>query len=212
MAQLLLGRWVTHLVAFGVGALALRLVRGRHDSDNDNGRDDDDDNNDDDDHSEGDEDDDNRARQMRLSGHAVRDDYSAEAEADETFKMLLLCNMELYRLSSKTGEMKAVKMSAGKAAAQCSHATLGAYRRGVRLCPRAVRAWLRIGQMKITLKCPSVDELLMLEEACAAAGINTYLIRDAGHTEIEPGSRTVLAVGPAPASAIDPLCGHLKPY
>ena len=66
--------------------------------------------------------------------------------------------------------------------------------------------------MKITLKCPSVDELLQLEEACAAAGLNTYLIRDAGHTEIEPGSRTVLAVGPAPASAIDPICGHLKPY
>ena len=35
----------------------------------------------------------------------------AEAAADETFKMLLLCNMELYRTSSKTGEMKAVKMS-----------------------------------------------------------------------------------------------------
>ena len=28
------------------------------------------------------------------------------------------------------------------------------------------------------------------------AGLNTYLIRDAGHTEIEPGSRTVFAVGP----------------
>ena len=37
------------------------------------------------------------------------------------------------------------------------------------------------------------QELLRLEEACAAAGLNTYLIRDAGHTEIEPGSRTVLA-------------------
>ena len=46
----------------------------------------------------------------------------------------------------------------------------------------------------------------------AAAGLNTYLIRDAGHTEIDPGSRTVLAVGPAPASAMDPLTRHLKPY
>ena len=40
------------------------------------------------------------------------------------------------------------------------------------------------------------QELLRLEEACAAAGLNTYLIRDAGHTEIEPGSRTVLAALP----------------
>ena len=57
-----------------------------------------------------------------------------------------------------------------------------------------------------------MEELLQLEVKCAAAGLNTYLIRDAGHTEIEPGSRTVLAVGPAPASAMDPYTRHLKPY
>ena len=118
----------------------------------------------------------------------------------------------LYKLSSKTGELKSVKMSPGKAAAQSGHATLGAYRRGMRRCPNAVRDWLRIGQMKITVKCPTVQELLELQEKCAAAGLNCYLIRDAGHTEIEPGSRTVLAVGPAPASAMDPLTRHLKPY
>ena len=82
----------------------------------------------------------------------------------------------------------------------------------MRLCPNAVADWLRIGQMKITVKCPTVAELLQLEEGCAAAGLNTYLIRDAGHTEIEPGSRTVLAVGPAPASAMDSLTRHLKPF
>ena len=145
---------------------------------------------------------------MASGNHVVRDDYNG----DETYKMLMIFNMELYKLSSKTNEMKAVKMSPGKAAAQSGHATLGAYRRGMRLCPNAVRDWLRIGQMKITVKCPSVQELLELQEQCAAAGLNTYLIRDAGHTEIEPGSRTVLAVGPAPASAMDPLTRHLKPY
>ena len=80
----------------------------------------------------------------------VRDDYTAE----ETYKMLLIVNMELYKVSSKTSELKSVKMSAGKAAAQASHATLGAYRRAVRLCPKAVREWLQIGQMKITVKLP----------------------------------------------------------
>ena len=139
---------------------------------------------------------------------AVRDDY----DGDETYKMLLIFNMELYKLSSKTQEMKAVKMSPGKAAAQSGHATLGCYRRAMRRCPNAVKDWLRIGQMKITVKCPTVQELLELEEKCNAAGLNTCLIRDAGHTEIEPGSRTVLAVGPAPASAMDPLTRHLKPY
>ena len=139
---------------------------------------------------------------------AVRDDY----DGNEQYKMLLIFNQELYKLSSKTGELKSVKMSPGKAAAQSGHATLGAYRRAMRRCPNAVRDWLRIGQMKITVKCPTVQELLELQEKCAAAGLNCYLIRDAGHTEIEPGSRTVLAVGPAPASAMDPLTRHLKPY
>ena len=147
-------------------------------------------------------------RRLRIGQHPVRDDY----RGDETYKMLLIFNMELYKLSSKTGEMKSVKMSPGKAAAQSGHATMGAYRRAMRFCPNAVKDWLRIGQMKITVKCPTVQELLELEERCAAAGLNTYLIRDAGHTEIEPGSRTVLAVGPAPASVMDPLTRHLKPY
>ena len=80
--------------------------------------------------------------------HSVRDDYVA---GDEPFKMLLIFNMELYKCSSKTGEMKAVKMSPGKAAAQSGHATLGAYRRAMRSCPNAVRDWLRIGQMCATI-------------------------------------------------------------
>ena len=60
---------------------------------------------------EEDEDDEQQARQLRLRGTSVRDDYGG----DETYKMLLIFNMELYKLSSKTGEMKAVKMSPGKA-------------------------------------------------------------------------------------------------
>ena len=152
MAQVLLGRALTHLVAFGVGALALRLVRGRAPSEADDYEEDEVEDEDEEDEEEED-DDESVARQKRLAGYAVRDGYVAEAAADETFKMLLLCNMELYRTSSKTGEVrrraltltltlaltlaltltlavalsltvgevKAVKMSAGKAAAQCSH-------------------------------------------------------------------------------------------
>ena len=170
---------------------------------------DDDDEDEDDSEDDSEEEDEAAAKRLKMiKDQPVRDDYGG----NETYKMLLIFNQELYKLSSKTGEMKSVKMSPGKAAAQSGHATLGAYRRGMRLCPQSCRDWLRIGQMKITVKCPSVQELLELETACAAAGLNTYLIRDAGHTEIEPGSRTVLAVGPAPASAMDPLTRHLKPY
>ena len=187
-------------VAAGVAALQLHR---RWSDDGDDDADDDLDDIDDDDDDDGD------GVEPSLQTQSVRDDYGDE---DEVYKMLLIFNMELFKQSSKTNEMKAVKMSAGKAAAQSGHATLGAYRKAMRRCPNAVRNWLRIGQMKITVKCPTVQELLELEQLCSAAGLNTCLIRDAGHTEIEPGSRTVLAVGPAPASVMDPLTRHLKPY
>ena len=198
--------------AAGVAATIAIQRRLARDDDDDDGDDDGDDDLEGIDESEKEEDDDDdeeeKARQQALRSKVVRDDYSG----NETYKMLLIFNMELYKASPKTGELKPVKMSPGKAAAQSGHATLGAYRRAKRLCPNAVRDWLRIGQMKITVKCPTLQELIELEEKCAAAGLNTCLIRDAGHTEIEPGSRTVLAVGPAPASAIDPFTRHLKPY
>lgn len=41
-------------------------------------------------------------------------------------------------------------------------------------------------------------------------GINTYLVEDAGHTQIEAGSKTVLAIGPAFSDEIDPLTEHFK--
>ena len=41
-------------------------------------------------------------------------------------------------------------------------------------------------------------------------GINTYVVEDAGHTQIKAGSRTILAIGPAFSNEIDPFTEHLK--
>ena len=41
-------------------------------------------------------------------------------------------------------------------------------------------------------------------------GINTYLVEDAGHTQIKAGSKTVLGIGPAFPEEIDPITQHLK--
>ena len=41
-------------------------------------------------------------------------------------------------------------------------------------------------------------------------GINTYLVEVAGHTQIKAGSKTVLGIGPAYSSEIDPITLHLK--
>ena len=55
-------------------------------------------------------------------------------------------------------------------------------------------------------------ELLELRARLAAAGVVSYLVEDAGRTQVAPGSRTVLAVGPAPVRVLDPLTRHLKLY
>lgn len=44
------------------------------------------------------------------------------------------------------------------------------------------------------------------------AGINTHVVCDAGKTQIAAGSRTVLALGPAPIEEIDKIASHLKLY
>lgn len=41
-------------------------------------------------------------------------------------------------------------------------------------------------------------------------GLVAEVIQDAGRTQIEAGSLTVLGIGPAPASVINQVTGHLK--
>jgi len=43
-------------------------------------------------------------------------------------------------------------------------------------------------------------------------GLETCLVKDAGRTQIAPGSKTVLGVGPGPVDLVDKVTGHLKLY
>lgn len=49
-----------------------------------------------------------------------------------------------------------------------------------------------------------------IKKAAQANNFNTCLIRDAGRTQIEPNSKTVLAIGPAPSAELDKVTRHLK--
>lgn len=41
-------------------------------------------------------------------------------------------------------------------------------------------------------------------------GLPTYIVHDAGRTQIAAGSQTVLAIGPGPKTTIDRVTGHLS--
>uniref|UniRef100_K3WU49 peptidyl-tRNA hydrolase n=1 Tax=Globisporangium ultimum (strain ATCC 200006 / CBS 805.95 / DAOM BR144) TaxID=431595 RepID=K3WU49_GLOUD len=103
-----------------------------------------------------------------------------------------------------------LKMGKGKIAAQCCHATLGAYKRAVKRAPKAVRAWEMLGQAKVCLKVDSEEELLSLAAKASEHGLINYVVVDAGRTQIAPDSKTVLGIGPAPIDAINKVTGHLK--
>ena len=69
-----------------------------------------------------------------------------------------------------------------------------------------------LGQGKIAVRIESEEELLSLEKAARNADVLTSIVRDAGQTQVAPGSRTVIAIGPAPKSTLDNITGHLKLY
>ena len=51
---------------------------------------------------------------------------------------------------------------------------------------------------------------MQLAAAASNSGLMSYLVVDAGRTQIAPNSKTVLAIGPAPKSQLDEITGHLK--
>ncbi|XP_065114679.1 peptidyl-tRNA hydrolase 2, mitochondrial [Paramisgurnus dabryanus] len=115
------------------------------------------------------------------------------------FKMILVVRTDL-------------KMGKGKVAAQCSHAAVSGYKQVQRRNPELLKQWEYCGQPKVVVKAPDEDCLLELLTHAKAVGLPVSLIQDAGRTQIAPGSRTVLGVGPGPADLIDQVTGHLKLY
>ena len=103
-----------------------------------------------------------------------------------------------------------LKMGKGKLAAQSSHASLGAYKKALKANPEIVRSWENEGQMKVVLKVGSEEELLEYYNKGKAAGIPCELIRDAGHTQVEPGTITCFCAGPWNEDELDAVFGKLK--
>ncbi len=99
-----------------------------------------------------------------------------------------------------------LKMSIGKAAAQASHASLSAYKKSGKLLQDK---WEREGAKKAVLKAKSESELTDLFEKAKRRGLPCALIKDAGHTELEPGTVTALGIGPENSEAIDRVTGAL---
>ena len=102
-----------------------------------------------------------------------------------------------------------LKMGKGKICAQVAHAALEAYKKTLKERPEWVKEWEAGGSKKIVLKVKSEEELLKLFEE-ARKEVPAVLIKDAGLTQVPPGSVTAAGFGPAPDEIMDRLFGHLK--
>jgi len=115
-------------------------------------------------------------------------------------------------------------MGKGKIAAQCSHAALKAYRMlsqyekgGANGSEKARRLreiktlWEGSGEKIVVCRGDGGQEQLegILDQA-RRKGVLAGTTRDAGRTQVEPGSLTVLFVGPDRESVVDSFTGHLK--
>ncbi|KAJ7139906.1 peptidyl-tRNA hydrolase PTH2-domain-containing protein [Mycena epipterygia] len=103
-----------------------------------------------------------------------------------------------------------LKMTPGKISAQCGHATLACYKALVKRNPQLVKHWERTGQAKIALKATSEKQLLELEALAKSLNLCARSVQDQGLTQVDPGTRTVLAVGPAPVELVNRVTGKLR--
>lgn len=97
-------------------------------------------------------------------------------------------------------------ISRGKEISQACHASLGAYRK---TDSKTVSEWESSGARKIVVSSGD-EELEDLYARIKSKDIPAYLVKDAGKTEIEPGTVTALGVGPVEESKIDSITGELK--
>ncbi|KAL6311457.1 hypothetical protein AAG906_004473 [Vitis piasezkii] len=110
---------------------------------------------------------------------AVVDEIEKLADILEDFKMVLVVRNDL-------------KMGKGKIAAQCSHATLGLYKKLLRRAPKALNRWENCGQVKVVLKTESEEDMLVLQGRAKSLQLPNHITIDAGRTQIAPNSRIVL--------------------
>nr|XP_019703558.1 probable peptidyl-tRNA hydrolase 2 isoform X2 [Elaeis guineensis]XP_019703561.1 probable peptidyl-tRNA hydrolase 2 isoform X2 [Elaeis guineensis] len=115
----------------------------------------------------------------------------------EELKMVLVVRQDL-------------RMGSGKIAAQCAHAATGMYAEMLQSHRSLLRQWEQCGQPKIVLSCKNQQEMNKLKEAADRCGLPTFVVADAGRTQVQAGSRTVLAIGPGRKADIDLVTGKLR--
>lgn len=103
-----------------------------------------------------------------------------------------------------------LQMTKGKTSAQCAHAAVMCVETARNRQPALLNAWLSLGQPKIVLRVASLREMDELVELAGKLNVINGLVRDAGKTQLTPGTITVLGLGPDTVTNIDAIAKQLK--
>lgn len=104
------------------------------------------------------------------------EDEKPPPRPEEELKMVLCVRQDL-------------KMGKGKLAAQCCHAAVACFHQSLVRQPLVTRQYEWYGAAKIALKAPDEDTIRKIFQAAREVGLVTYLVADAGRTQIEAGER-----------------------
>lgn len=119
---------------------------------------------------------------------------SSDNEPIKELKMQILVRMDL-------------QMGKGKIAGQCCHGCLGLVRfiehSDNVLWKKNLEEWIDNIEAKIILKVPDEKTLMEYYYKAEELGHPAVYIEDAGRTQIEPNSKTVVAIGPLPVEEFE---------
>lgn len=103
-----------------------------------------------------------------------------------------------------------LKLTKGKIGSQTAHAAVSCFKETLDSKPQLAEKWMRLGQPKIVLKVENIEELESIRDQSNDADIITFLVHDAGRTQIAAGTATCLGLGPDYSEKIDAIVKELK--
>jgi PTH2 family peptidyl-tRNA hydrolase len=103
-----------------------------------------------------------------------------------------------------------LKMGTGKKCVQSCHASVSASDL-VRVQDKNVwKNWKNSGQKKVVLKVSSLEQLREMIILLKSYKLPYFIVKDAGLTQLEPGTTTAIGIGPVLSKDIDKVTGVLK--
>ena len=103
-----------------------------------------------------------------------------------------------------------LKMSTGKKCAQSCHASVSASDI-VRIQNKGNwKSWKNSGQKKVVLKISSIEQLEEMVKKLKSNEVPYFIVKDAGLTQLPPGTTTAVGIGPDLSKEIDKITGDLK--